>query len=104
MDGNFDVAVDKLIRHWCPTLEDKELKWVHQLDFGEKVTLPFFVRCRRENVFSPQLAIIAALSGDRASCWPYFRPSLQRKTSRPPVDRATAKKYRSCTQGACETS
>ncbi|CAM9194541.1 unnamed protein product [Ectocarpus sp. 12 AP-2014] len=34
MDGNFDVAVDKLIRYWCPTLEDKELKWVHQLDFA----------------------------------------------------------------------
>lgn len=38
MDGNFDVAVDKLIRHWCPTIEDKELKWVHQLDFGEKTS------------------------------------------------------------------
>lgn len=40
MDGNFDVAVDKLIRYWCPTLEDKELKWVHQLDFGEWFPLP----------------------------------------------------------------
>lgn len=34
MDGNFDVTVEKLIRHWCPTLEEKDLKWVHQLDFG----------------------------------------------------------------------
>lgn len=34
MDGEFDVTVEKLIRHWCPTLADKHLKWVHQLDFG----------------------------------------------------------------------
>lgn len=36
MDGSFDVTVEKLIRHWCPTLEEKDLKWVHQLDFGER--------------------------------------------------------------------
>eukprot|EP00903_Cladosiphon_okamuranus_P021476 g19743.t1 len=34
MDGSFDVTVEKLIRHWCPTLEEKDLKWVHQLDFA----------------------------------------------------------------------
>lgn len=34
MDGEFDVTVEKLIRHWCPTLADKHLKWVHQLDFA----------------------------------------------------------------------
>ena len=35
MDGRFDVTVEKLIKHWCPTLKEKDLKWVHQLDFGE---------------------------------------------------------------------
>ncbi|CAM9695901.1 unnamed protein product [Pylaiella littoralis] len=34
MDGDFDVTVEKLIRHWSPTLEGKPLKWVHQLDFA----------------------------------------------------------------------
>lgn len=38
MDGSFDVTVERLIRHWCPTLEKKELKWVHQLDFGALAT------------------------------------------------------------------
>ena len=34
MTGDFNVNVEKLIRHWCPAVEGKELKWVHQLDFG----------------------------------------------------------------------
>lgn len=34
MSGDFNVTVYKLIRHWCPSLAEKELKWVHQLDFG----------------------------------------------------------------------
>lgn len=32
------MTVEKLIKHWCPTLEKKDLKWVHQLDFGELAT------------------------------------------------------------------
>lgn len=35
MDGDFDLTIEKLIRHWCPQLAGKDLKWVHQLDFGE---------------------------------------------------------------------
>ncbi|CAM9187492.1 unnamed protein product, partial [Laminaria digitata] len=34
MTGDFNVNVEKLIRHWCPAVEGKELKWVHQLDFA----------------------------------------------------------------------
>ncbi|CAM9343769.1 unnamed protein product [Choristocarpus tenellus] len=34
MDGNFDVTVVNLVRHWVPAVADKDLKWVHQLDFA----------------------------------------------------------------------
>ncbi|CAM9622815.1 unnamed protein product, partial [Discosporangium mesarthrocarpum] len=34
MDGEFDVTVEKLVRYWLPPLAEKELKWVHQLDFA----------------------------------------------------------------------
>lgn len=47
MDGSFDVTVEKLIRHWCPTLEEKDLKWVHQLDFGAWATATTFTRLDR---------------------------------------------------------
>lgn len=47
MTGDFKVNVDKLIRHHCPTLADKELKWVHQLDFGEFFSARVQARCLR---------------------------------------------------------